>query len=191
MKFPSTKRGTKFTQALVNDWTFNGIYNARTGNPINVTLAGDVSFTDDRPQRPNLKPGVSPNLPSNRHRSCPGVTTPYPCKVQEWFNTAAFVNPTYGTFGNVTRNSLVGPGYINLNADLIKRFELPGEGKNLELRLDGFNVFNTPNLANPGASLASSSSANQNFGIITATVGTNGVVGSNGRRVQIGAVLRY
>jgi hypothetical protein len=101
------------------------------------------------------------------------------------------VNPTYGTFGNVTRNSLVGPGYINLNADLIKRFELPGEGKNLELRLDGFNVFNTPNLANPGASLASSSSANQNFGIITATVGTNGVVGSNGRRVQIGAVLRY
>jgi hypothetical protein len=191
VKFPSTKRGTKFTQALVNDWTFNGIYNARTGNPINVTLAGDVSFTDDRPQRPNLKPGVSPNLPSNRHRSCPGVTTPYPCKVQEWFNTAAFVNPTYGTFGNVTRNSLVGPGYINLNADLIKRFELPGEGKNLELRLDGFNVFNTPNLANPGASLASSSSANQNFGIITATVGTNGVVGSNGRRVQIGAVLRY
>ena len=44
---------------------------------------------------------------------------------------------------------------------------------------------------NPGASLASSSSANQNFGIITATVGTNGVVGSNGRRIQIGGILQF
>ena len=96
-----------------------------------------------------------------------------------------------GTFGNVTRNSLTGPAYINLNASIIKRLQLPGEGHILELKLDGFNVFNTPNLANPGSSLASSTSANVNFGIITNTVGTNGVVGSNGRRVQIGGILQF
>jgi hypothetical protein len=189
-KLPTTAHGSKLRQNLLNDWSVTGIYNARTGNPINVTLAGDISFTDDRPQRPSLKPGVSPNLPSNRHRSCSTSVIPN-CKVQEWFNTAAFVNPTYGTFGNVTRNSLVGPAYINLNTAIIKRFQLPGEGKVLELKLDGFNVFNTPNLANPGSSLASSSSANQNFGIITATVGTNGVVGSNGRRIQIGGIIQF
>ncbi len=201
VKFPSTTHGSKLVQNFLNDWSLTGIYNARTGNPINVTLAGDVSFTDDRPQRPNLKPGVSPFLPSGRHRSCPYTAAGPNCKVQEWFNTNAFESPCsatvpapcqpYGTFGNLSRNALTGPAYINLNAALIKRFQLPGEGKLLELKLDGFNVFNTPNLANPNASLASSSSANSNFGIVTATVGTNGVVGSNGRRVQLGAILQF
>jgi hypothetical protein len=167
---------------LLNNWEFGGIYNARSGSPINVTLAGDVSGTDDRPQRPQLVPGVSPTFPGGRHRAA---------EVQEWFNTAAFQNPAYGTFGNVSRNSLVGPGYINLNADLRKNYNLPGAGHTLEFRVDAYNLFNTPNLSNPSAELASSTSSNVNFGKITATVGTNGVVGSNGRRLQLGGIIHF
>jgi Carboxypeptidase regulatory-like domain/TonB-dependent Receptor Plug Domain len=181
-KLPELKTGYSFVRAVVNDWTFGGIYNARTGNPVNVTLAGDVSFTNERPQRPELVPGANPNLPSGRHRVD---------KVNEWFNTAAFENPTPGTFGNVSRNSIVGPAYINTNFVLIKVVQLPEASNKLDLRVDAFNVFNTPNLANPQSQLASATSAQVNFGQILATVGTNGVVGSNGRRIQLGAILHF
>jgi hypothetical protein len=66
-------------------------------------------------------------------------------------------------------------------------------GMTLEFKADAFNVFNTPNLANPSAQL-SNSATNQligNFGKILSTVGTNGNVGTNGRRMQLSLVLRY
>jgi len=182
LKLPVMRSAHSFTNVLVNDWTFGGIYNARTGNPVNVTIAGDQSFTDQRTQRPNLVPGQPLYPVGPRHRSA---------KVLEWFNTAAFAAPPDGTFGNLRRNAIVGPAYINTNMDLQKFFKLPGNGNNLEFRVDAFNVFNTPNLAQPNASLASATSAQNNYGKILATVGTNGAVGGNGRRLQLGLILRY
>lgn len=127
------------------------------------------------------------------------------CKVQEWFNSnscdantpstlnpgCVWETPLTGTFGNVSRNSLYGPAFINTNLGLGRIFPLPREGTTLEFRTDAFNAFNTPNLANPGTSLASSASNQGNFGVIQATVGTNGVVGTNGRRLQLSLTLKY
>ena len=184
LKLPALTAAHGFKAAALNDWTLGGIYNARTGNPVNVTIAGDLSFTDERTQRPNRVAG-QPLYPAGpRHRTA---------KVNEWFNVAAFASPAGGTFGNVRRNSIVGPAYINTNMDLQKYFNLPREGQTLEFRVDAFNLFNTPNLAQPNASLSSSSS-NQvadEFGEILSTVGTNGSVGTNGRRIQLGLILRY
>ena len=70
---PELRTGYRAVRAIVNDWRFGGIFNARTGNPINIHLAGDISLTDGRPQRPNLVPGVNPNLPRNRPRVEKGV----------------------------------------------------------------------------------------------------------------------
>lgn len=193
LKFPPVRSAKGFWNYVVNDWAYGGIYNARTGNPVNVTIAGDQSLTDERTQRPNLVPGVNPVLPSNRHRSCPvNVNATYQCKVQEWFNVQAFVEPPLGAFGNVRRNSLVGPGYINTQMDLQKYLTL-APGKTLELRVDAFNVFNTPNLGQPNASLSGATSdlVASNFGQILATIGTNGAVGTNGRRLQLGMIFRY
>jgi len=176
---------------MFNDWSFGGIYNARTGNPFSVTDAGDVSYTDQRTQRAQLIPGMNPNLPSNRHRSCP-PPGPGNCKLQEWFNVAAFQEPTFGTFSDLRRNSMVGPAYINTNMDVQKYFTV-GEGKTVEFRMDAFNLFNTPNLAQPNAAISGSTS-NQvanNFGQILSTVGTNGAVGTNGRRLQFAVLYRY
>jgi hypothetical protein len=179
---PELTTGYRAVRAVANGWRFGGIFNARTGNPINIHLAGDISLTDERPQRPNLLPGANPHLPSNRPRIQ---------KVQEWFNTAAFTNPVTGTFGNVGRNSLYGPAFIVTNASLGRLFPLPWEGKQFEFRADAFNIFNTPNLANPGTQLASNASSNGNYGVIQSTVGTNGVVGTNGRRIQLSLLLRF
>jgi hypothetical protein len=193
LKLHEIRSGKGFWKYLVNDWSYGGIYNARTGNPVNITLSGDTALTGERPQRPNLVQGVNPNLPSNRHRQCPfNPNAAYQCKVQEWFNIQAFVTPPTGTFGNVRRNSQVGPAFINTQMDLQKYVTL-APGKTMEFRLDAFNVFNTPNLGQPNASLASATS-NQvanSFGSIQATVGTNGSVGTNGRRLQLGMIFRY
>jgi len=180
---PKTTHFVAPVKAVVNGWIFGGMYAARTGMPINITLSGDVSFTGDRPQRPQAVPGVNPNLPGNRHRVD---------KVANWFNTAAFATPAFGTFGNVGRNTLRGPAFINTQFSLQRNFTLPKKSM-AEFRVEAFNVFNTPNLANPTLS-ESSATANQqaaSFATIQATVGTNGNVGTNGRRVQISLTVRY
>jgi len=181
-RLPHATQGPAVMQQILNGWMFGGIYNAHTGNPLNVYLAGDASLTDERPQRPNLVPGQNPNLPSNRHRTA---------KVAEWFNIAAFSTPPNGTFGNVGRNSLYGPAYILTNFSLERYFQLPKEGERLEFRADAFNAFNTPNLGNPGLQLASATTNQGNFGVIQSTVGSNGVVGTNGRRLQISLIFHY
>ena len=211
-------------RAILNGWLFSGVYNARTGLPVNVTLAGDVSFNGEPNQRPNATPGVPQTLPSNRHRSCayvPGVGTygsVNNCKVQAWFNNvtvplpvgyvaplnnqganticvppAAFCNVGQGTTGNVGRNSLRGPAFIATSMAIGRIFPMGEKGTSLEFKADAFNVFNTPNLANPSAVLSNSPSnaAIGNFGVILSTVGTNGNVGTNGRRMQMSLVLRY
>ena len=184
VKLPRITADRGFKGAVLDNWTYGGIYNARTGNPVNVTIAGDESYTDERTQRPNLVPG-QPLYPTGyRHRVD---------KVNEWFNTSAFVEPTAGTFGNLRRNAIVGPAYINTNMDVQKFFNLPHAGQTLEFRADAFNVFNTPNLAQPNASVAGATSdeVESNYGRILSTVGTNGSVGGNGRRLQLGLILRY
>lgn len=70
--------------------------------------------------------------------------------VDRMFNTSVFASPVRGTAGNVTAanygnvgNGIVRlPGVINSDATLFKRFPLPGEGKNLELRWEVYNIFN-------------------------------------------------
>ena len=59
-----------------------------------------------------------------------------------WFNTAAFTMPPYGSFGNVKRNSLEGPGYGNLNLALVKLIRFGATGQ-LQLRAEAFNLFNS------------------------------------------------
>jgi hypothetical protein len=205
-------------RGILNGWIFSGIYNARTGLPVNVTISGDQAFTGEPNQRPNATPGVSQTLPGNRHRSCAAVTNSLTnCKMQAWFNNvtvglpanyvapqnqqgadslcqapAAFCTPGDGTLGDVGRNSLRGPAFIATNMAVGRIFKL-WEASSVEFKADAFNVFNTPNLANPQAQLSNSTSNStvNNFGKILSTVGTNGNVGTNGRRMQLSLVLRY
>ena len=66
----------------------------------------------------------------------------------QWFNTAAFSMPAYGTFGNAGRNILEGPGYQNVNLALLKRVALRGR-TSLQLRAEAFNLLNRTNFDLP------------------------------------------
>ena len=81
----------------------------------------------------------------------------------QWFNTAAFVLQPLGTFGNVGRNTFLGPGIFNVDASIIRNFRMMSN-KTLQVRLEGFNVFNNPIWNDPSTTLTSST-----YGSITST----------------------
>ena len=64
------------------------------------------------------------------------------------FAPAAFATPAPGTFGNLERNAIHGPGFKQVDVFFAKHFGLGG-GANIEFRGEVFNVFNTVNFANP------------------------------------------
>jgi hypothetical protein len=85
----------------------------------------------------------------------------------EWFNTSAFAEPAYGTFGDARRNSLTGPAFWNLDTSLFRQFPL-GEGRQIEFRAEAYNLFNHVNLGNPNSTIESGAS----FGTINGTAST-------------------
>ena len=130
-------------------WRLGGIVNARSGVPINVTInrpdtvvAGGVTVTNipggntRGTQRPDLVPGVSPYLKD-------GV---------RWLNPAAFAAPMPGTFGNLPRNALRGPGFwqVDLNISKDVRFT---DTQGLQFRVEVFNLTNRLNYESPAATL--------------------------------------
>src|SRR5262249_48790869 len=68
------------------------------------------------------------------------------------FKASDFPAPGLGQQGNLGRNTFRGPRYFNVDVSLIKSFDIPwftGKGATLQVRLEGFNIFNTLNLTNP------------------------------------------
>jgi hypothetical protein len=62
----------------------------------------------------------------------------------EWFNPAAFVAPPAFTFGVLGRNTVIGPGLVNLDASVARKFRIT-ERIGLQLRAEFFNLPNHPN----------------------------------------------
>jgi hypothetical protein len=116
-------------------WQLNTIINVQTGRPIPIVTSSDTTGRFYFNQRPNVVPGVSPILP---HWN---ASTGY-------LNPLAFVQPAFGTFGDLGRNSVFGPGLTNFDFSVSKNTLLT-ERVRLELRVEFFNLFNHPNFALP------------------------------------------
>jgi hypothetical protein len=123
--------------AVIGGWQISGSMAFLTGNPFTVKADGETyNQASGSSQFPNWNPGVSWKSP---HRS-----------FNEWFNPAAFTKPANGTYGNVRRNSLYGPGLAKVNLSGSKRFPLPWEGVKFQIRIDAYNAFNHTSWAAPG-----------------------------------------
>src|SRR6202008_1575085 len=88
--------------------------------------------------QPNLVAGVNP-INSN-WESVPDSIG--------YLNGAAFVQPAFGTFGNLGRNAIFGPKFWSVDFSLTKNTRL-NEHVNLQFRAEFFNIFNHPNFALP------------------------------------------
>lgn len=123
--------------AVIGGWQASSTVVLSSGNPFSV-FGNQSTYAQAGTQWPNWNPGVSPKP---QHRT-----------FDEWFNPAAFTRPADGTFGNVGRNSLTGPGIENVNISASKTFSLPWEGIKLQIRGDASNAFNHPSWGPPGQS---------------------------------------
>jgi hypothetical protein len=81
----------------------------------------------------------------------------------QYITKNAFANPATGTFGNIGRNAIYGPGFGAVDFSVFKNTAIT-EKLRAEFRVEIFNLFNRTNYANPNVTYSSSS-----FGQITAT----------------------
>jgi hypothetical protein len=128
-------------------------------------LAGIATITTGRPFTVFMQNGVNNDAPSWPNRIGSG-TLDHP-SVDLWFNPRDFAAPPANTYGNSGRGILYGPGHLNFDTSLSKRFAAAGR-TNVEFRWDAFNLFNQAGFGFP----------NQNFdsptaGRITTTVVDN------------------
>jgi hypothetical protein len=89
----------------------------------------------------------------------------------------ALAEPTAGTYGDMPRNMLFGPGLWDLDFALQKDFQI-GERADFQFRAEAFNIFNHPSFAPPGGGSGTSFAATDTFGTstfgdITALTGAN------------------
>jgi len=143
---------------IAGGWQIGGILSYQTGFPITMVFGRDQSNTGAGFDRPNAT-GISPNDINPR-------TT------ERYFNTLAFQLPPFGSYGNVGRNTLIGPGIFRLDASLLKNFHFT-EATYLQFRFEAFNAPNHPNWGNPNTNIFDDPryNGNGNFGRITGTRG--------------------
>ena len=125
---------SRLLDEAVGGWKLAGTVILQTGNPFTV-YGNQNTYAQAGTAFPNWVQGVSPT--SGRSRV-------------NWINVAAFSEPAPGTFGNVRRNSLYGPGINVFNLSAGKSFSVPfKEGIKVEFRADAQNVFNHPSFGTP------------------------------------------
>ncbi|HTC63903.1 MAG TPA: carboxypeptidase regulatory-like domain-containing protein [Candidatus Saccharimonadales bacterium] len=121
---------------VVGGWILNSIVTIQSGFPFTPQLSFNPSNDGDskNPVRPSWNPSFTGPV-------ILGGTT-------QWFNPAAFIVPPSGTFGNVGRNVLTGPGLGEWDFSVLKDTHL-FERMNLQFRAEIFNLLNRTNLNTP------------------------------------------
>jgi hypothetical protein len=168
-----------FLKQALNGWQISPIVYLTSGGPFEIVTGATNNFDSSGHNRPNAVPGVSPNLDPHRCRVCTTNSV-----LSAWFNTAAFVKNgpglpggigPGGADGNVTRDSLIGPGLRDIDLGIFRTFSFE-HGIAFQFRAEATNAFNMVSLANPTANLSSG-----NNGKITSAQGTQRVIQLGGR----------
>ncbi len=156
---------------LIDGWQLNGIATFLTGFPFTPLVGSNRSGDGDtrNPDRPSLNPAFSGPLLLH--------------SPNEWFNPNAFVLPASGTYGDLGRGILSGPGLADVDLSLFKDTRV-SERTSLEFRAEFFNVLNHVNFGPPNTTVFAS-------GIISASAGTITTLATNPRQIQFGLKLLF
>jgi hypothetical protein len=162
---PFLRNRRDFIGHILGGWQYSGVVTLRTGLPINPQLGRDIAGVGSSSrQRPEAT--RSPYL-SRSERS-----------IDQWFDASAFVQPAFGTFASLGRNILSGPGWNTFDMSFAKIIRF-GEGLQMELRADAFNVFNHTQFDGVGTNFFTPAT----FGRVTST--------RNERNLMVGARIQF
>jgi hypothetical protein len=174
-------------KAALGGWEINTVWRATSGLPATVGAGFNVSRSRDAlsSDRPNLNPGFSNNPSSGVTAGCQGVTPGQTLGTPTlYFDPCAFSLPTPGVYGNLGRNTLIGPGVFNADLGVVKNTKMT-ERFNLEFRAEFFNLLNHANFRLPATSVFLSS------GLRNTTVGQITGTSIDNREIQFGLKLTF
>jgi hypothetical protein len=162
--------------AVASGWTVNSIVTLQGGFPFSPQLSYNPSNNGDtrNPVRPFANPAFTgPVILGNP---------------KQWFNPAAFLAPANtaangGFYGNVGRDTLIGPGLATWDFSVLKETRVR-ERLNLQFRAEIFNLLNRANFNQPNAIVFTPSGVSPTAGVITSTSTTS-------RQVQFGLKLLW
>jgi hypothetical protein len=145
--------GTRWPR-LTAGWDVSGLTRFSTGLPVTLVNNNDTSLLGTQPNGINNNGVDEPEVAAgklelNRRPGANGYA----------FNTSLFSLPTLGTLGNARRRFFYGPGADNTDLALAKVTKVHA-GTSLELRVEGFNVFNHGQFFGPAAVSGNISSTN-------------------------------
>jgi hypothetical protein len=167
---------SRMESKFVSGWQINGIATVLSGFPFTPVIGANRSGDGDtrNPDRPSIKPSFSgPVVTGNPN---------------QWFNPAAFVLPTPGTYGNLGRGGLTGPGLADVDFSLFKNTGIT-EKTNLQFRAEFFNISNRANYGPPNSTVYSTTpggppAISPSAGLITTTA-------TFPRQIQLGLKLIF
>jgi hypothetical protein len=138
-ELPFFRGATGFASRTFGGWTLSGILTALSGNPFTPGIQADYTRTLARVSvdRPDWNPAFTGDVIVGR----PDL----------YFDPNAFRLPAAGTFGNVRRNALVGPGVATLDLAGMKDASIAGPGGRVrvQFRVEVFNALNRANFGIP------------------------------------------
>jgi hypothetical protein len=161
------------TGGLVSGWSLSGLATLQSGFPFTPQLGFNPSNNGDtrNPVRPSLNPAFQGK-----------VVLGDPSR---YFDPNAFVIPVSGTYGNVGRDVLVGPGLGTVDVSLLKNTPIK-ERLNLQFRAEFFNALNRANFNTPNPVVFTSSSTQP-----TSTAGVINATATTSRQIQFGLKLLW
>jgi len=143
-------------------WSLSGIETFQSGFPFTPQLGFNPA--NDGDTRNPVRPSFNPDFHGRLILGGPN----------QYFNPNAFVVPPSGTYGNVGRDTLIGPGLAELDFSLLKNTSLTEKLK-LQFRAEFFNIFNSVNFNTPNSIVFTSAGTlpSSTAGVITGTSTTS------------------
>jgi hypothetical protein len=128
--------------AIFGGWQLNNILSFRSGRPFTVTTSTTPLNTPSIGSNPADKVKDDVEILGGVGRG------------NSYFDPFAFAVVSEARLGNSGYNSMIGPGVAQWDLGLFRQIGLGG-AKNLQIRLEAFNVTNRPQFANPGSNRSS------------------------------------
>jgi hypothetical protein len=198
-----------FLSQLVSRWTVSSIFTWQSGPPFSIlsgigslnrtarSLLDNTAYTTSTPQQIAGQLGVYQSngevvLINPKYIGPNGTGVGNDALTCTPLISDGFCNPQPGTVGNLPINAFNGPVFFNWDLSILKAFPIT-ESRELEFRIDMFNVPNHPTFAvgdsnypvsNPGASPSDMYINDPNFGVATTTASTP-------RVIQMGLIFKF
>jgi hypothetical protein len=140
-ELPTPASSFRVPKWAVSGWQLGGLYKASSGQPFTPILGGDPAGMklDEVSEPPNRLGGPACRMLTNSGNP------------NHYIKTQCLAFPGANKWGNLGRNTLIGPGVSKLDFSVFKnnRVKRISENFNAQFRAEVFNIFNRANFASP------------------------------------------